>query len=312
MTGTGGEPTPPLERLTVILAVLAQGEGRPVPVDDILAKVSYGADNVQDRRDQLRRDVRNLEALGWVIPNVAAPGEGAQYRLVAVDNRLMLELTPEQRFELMRAALLTGDVDVGGLGGVDAPPPLVSESFHGADAEVSGVLEEARWAAARRCLVRFRYKGRGRVAHPQAVHLRPGGWYLTAREVGDDAVKTFAVDRIDELRLDPPGSAEPPPQDPVRPQLDPISWRVDPPVDAVVETTPDHRPRVERLLGAATSSVDGPAQGTLRLTIPVTARQAFRSRLYQLGTRARLVGPPSLCDEVRADLLSAVAAGDRP
>jgi hypothetical protein len=43
--------------------------------------------------------------------------------------------------------------------------------------------------------------------------------------------------------------------------------------------------------------------GTVELRYLVTNREALRSRLYELGTRVRLVGP----EDVRAELLAELA-----
>jgi predicted DNA-binding transcriptional regulator YafY len=111
---------------------------------------------------------------------------------------------------------------------------------------------------------------------------------------------------MSEVVPDAPGTA-PAVAVPVRPQLDPVTWEVDPPVDVLVVTTPEHLAHVESMLGAA-SEVDADGD-EVRLTIPVTHRAAFRRRLYELGTRVRLLGPPEVRDEVRAEL-QAVAQGD--
>jgi len=292
----------PMERLTQILSLLSTG--RTLAADQILQVVAYGSDSVEDRRDQLRRDVRHLESLGWEITNVAEPGEPARYRLTAVDNRLRVEFTPQQRYELLRAAHaagLTQLVDDLGGGGAAADTEFEAAGRPG-DAALAGVQR----AVARHCVLRFTYKGRPRVVHPHALHARPGGWYLTAAEVGQTAAKTFAVARMSDVALDPAGSA-PPPAQASRPQLDPVTWHVDPPVDVVVLARAEHRPQVESLLGRASHvspCPDDPA--LLTLTIPVTHRAAFRRRLYELGTRVRLLGPPEVRDEVRAALRAVV------
>jgi predicted DNA-binding transcriptional regulator YafY len=288
-----------MERLTQILTMLSAAPGRTRAADEILEVVRYGADTQEDRRDQLRRDVRHLEALGWAIDNVAAPGEPVRYRLTAVDNRLRLELTPEQRYELVRAAQAAGLVDlVPGLGGGD-PDAGDASGFATQVSREHATLARVQRAVAGRCLLRFTYHDRPRTVVPNALHVRRGGWYLTAHELGSSDVKTFVVARMSDVTPDAPGSA-PAPAPPVRPQLDPVTWQVDPPVDVLVATTPEHREHVEGMLGAARHvTSDG---GQVRLSIPVTHRAAFRRRLYELGTRVRLLGPDEVRDEVRAEL----------
>jgi predicted DNA-binding transcriptional regulator YafY len=302
--GQGRDQLAPMERLTQILSLLSTAPTRTQSADQILAVVPYGADTQEDRRDQLRRDVRHLEALGWEIVNVADPGDPARYRLTAVDNRLRVEFTPSQRYELVRAAHAARLAElVDGLGG-DQPQP--ETEFEASVQREDSALSRVQRAVARHCLLRFRYRDRDRVVHPHALHARPGGWYLTGNEDGVTEVKTFVVSRMSDVRLDAPGTAATPDRT-SRPQLDPITWTIDPAVDVVIETTPEHRPQVESMLGRATrAETSDPA--TVRLTIPVTHRAAFRRRLYELGTRVRLLGPIEVRDEVRRELL-AVAEG---
>lgn len=46
------------------------------------------------------------------------------------------------------------------------------------------------------------------------------------------------------------------------------------------------------------------------LTVPVTHRAAFRSRLYELGVRVRLVGPSANADELMTALRAASGESD--
>ncbi len=151
--------------------------------------------------------------------------------------------------------------------------------------------------------------------HPYRVHLRAGGWYLRARESGGSDVKTFRVDRMRRPRLAQPGTAEVPPPD-SHPSVDPVAWQVDPPLVATLATTAEHVPQVRALLGGGTvvdrrggGLTDGTgAPAELLLEVPVTNRSAFRGRLFELGSRVRLLGPEELREDVRAHLLAVLGA----
>lgn len=293
-----------MERLTQILSVLSAAPNRTRDADDILAVVAYGAESIEDRRDQLRRDVRHLETLGWEITNVAGPGEPARYRLTAVDNRLRVEFTPAQRYELLRAAQAARLAEVvDDLGG----SAVVDTDFEAQVRREPEVLSRVQRAVARHCLLRFGYRDKQRTVHPHGLHVRPGGWYLVGSEQPGGPGKTFLVSRMSEVRLDAPGTAVAP-TEATRPQLDPISWAVDPALDVEVDTNVDNQPHVEAMLGTA-RTVSAGAEGGVRLTIPVTHRAAFRRRLYELGTRVRLVGPASIRDEVRDELAAVLGDG---
>ena len=80
-----------------------------------------------------------------------------------------------------------------------------------------------------------------------------------------------------------------------------------PDFDVLVRTTPAHQPHVEAMLGPA-SAVETVGEDVV-LTIPVTHRQAFRQRLYELGSRVLLVGPEHVRDEVAAELMAVADGG---
>jgi predicted DNA-binding transcriptional regulator YafY len=291
-----------IERLTVIIARLSQADGRAVSADDLLELVTYGAEQVQDRREQLRRDITHLVRLGWDITNVAPMGETARWRLVAVDPRLRVELDEAQRDQLERLARIVAATSADGPGQGEV---LVAV---GGDL---GPLDQVHSALQGRCLLRFTYKGVERSVHPYVLWARAKGWYLTAREEGaqGDGVKTFVVARMSDLDLGEPGTAEEPPPSPPRPDLDPLAWERDAALEAVVSTTPEHLPLAQAMLGRrgspATVDVDG---DVVRLVVTVTSREAFLVRLARLGTRVRLEGPAELREQLR-DRLLAVAEG---
>lgn len=288
--------------------MLAAAEASTMSADDLLAEIAYGGTSVMNQRDQLRRDIGHLESLGWQITNVAPEGETARYRLTAVDNRLRVEFTPEQRAELLRAASA-------------ASLPELFDDLGDAEASVAADvavlmprqdrhLATVQRAVEGRCLLRFTYRGKQRVVHPHALHARTGEWYLTANEDASPdetrpPVKSFVVSRMTDVAIDGPGTATAP-TNVSRPQLDPISWLIDPPVDVVVATTSEHRTHVETMLGPASSASD--EGDRVVLVIPVTHRLAFRRRLYELGSRVLVLGPDEIREDMRREL-SAVVRG---
>lgn len=282
--------------------MLAAAEATTMAADDLLAEIPYGGTNVANQRDQLRRDISHLESLGWQITNVAGEGETSRYQLTAVDNRLRVEFTPAQRAELLRAASAASLVEL-----VD---DLADQAVAAPDDGLavlaqreSKALATVQRAVAGHCLMRFVYRDKPRVAHPHALHARAGEWYLVANEDGARESKTFVVSRMGEVRIDAPGTASAP-EHATRPELDPVSWLVDPPVDVTVVTTSEHRAHVENLLGTA-SSVSVASEQVV-LVIPVTHRQAFRRRVYELGSRVLVSGPEQMRAEIRTELLAVV------
>jgi predicted DNA-binding transcriptional regulator YafY len=280
-----------MERLVRLIGVLT-GHRDGAPVDVLLRAVAPDESAGDDaRRKMLSRDLEHLNALGYDVRNVAEPGADGVYLMRARDNRLAVHLTPEQRGELLRAALAAG------LEGMEAH---LGDSGGGAPATVAASpdLDLVQRAVARRCRLRFTYKGGARTADPVRVHSGPSGWYLTGREQGGDVDKEFVVSRMSDVELDSPGSAPAAPGEPVRRSLDPLSWEVDPVTEVLREVPTEHRVLAENLLGTPlTAHEQGDA---VRLTYGVTNRRVFRYRLYELGTRVRLLGP----DDVRTEMLA--------
>lgn len=289
----GRDQSAPMERLVRLIGVLAaHPKGAPTP---LLLRAVGGTAAEEARHRMLSRDLEQLNRLGYDIRNVADTGEDGRYVMRARDNRLQVHLTAEQRGELLRAAVIAGLDRMAAHLGSEAPPAPAGEPG-------SGALDLVQRATTRRCLVRFSYKGERRTAHPVRVHSGPSGWYLSAREEGSDVVKEFVVDRMAEVTLDPPGTSAPVADAP-RPSLDPLGWLLDPPTEVTVELPAEHRLLVENLLGTPVRA-DGPDAGTVRMTYRVTNRAVFRWRVYELGTRVRVLAP----DDVRAELLAELDA----
>jgi predicted DNA-binding transcriptional regulator YafY len=279
-----------MERLVRLIGVLT-GHRDGAPVDVLLRAVAPDESAGDDaRRKMLSRDLEHLNALGYDVRNVSEPGADGVYLMRARDNRLAVHLTPEQRGELLRAALAAG------LEGMEA---------HLGDGDVGGAptggaspdLDLVQRAVARRCRLRFTYKGGARTVDPVRVHSGPSGWYLTGREQGSGITKEFVVSRMSDVELDSPGSAPAAPGEPVRRSLDPLSWEVDTATEVLLEVPAEHRVLAENLLGPPVST--RPRGDVVHLTYVVTHRRVFRYRLYELGTRVRLLGP----DDVRAEML---------
>lgn len=302
-----------MERLTQILFVLSRSPGRTATTERLLEHVGYGSDKTEDRRRQLLRDIRHLTELGWEISPVGAEGEAGRYRLVAGDLRLRVDFSAEEQAELQRAARAAELSDAsGGAGPGDGASPADRGTFAVRPQQVEQ-LDGVQRAVQARCRLAFDYRGSRREVHPHRVHLRAGGWYLRARPVDGDEVKTFRVDRMTGLVLADPGTADVPPVD-THLSIDPVAWQVDPPLVAVVATTEEHVPQVRSMLGGGARATadddhDGAAPDEVVLRVPVTHRSAFRGRLLELGSRVRLLGPDELRDEVRRHLLAVVGGG---
>lgn len=303
MSNAGRAQREPMERLVRLMSVLHQG-GRVGVEASVLVDVA-GFGDTKDPTSALGREFRHLRDLGWQIENVGGTGLDGRYRMTTVDNRLRLRLTPGQQAALLRAVVLAdrqdlaerlglGDVRAGGFETVAGAAPSAADTALGTSLGTSlgTVLAAVKMAR----LLRFRYKGTDRLVHPESVKTQNGTWYLGGHEEGDDRPKWFVVSRMSDVVADPPGSAAPLP--PARHTgLHPMTWEIDPPVEVTLRAAADYVPDVRRWLGEP-QSIDGD-----RLVYRVTNRAALRVRLYELGPRVELVGPP----EVKQELLDELA-----
>jgi predicted DNA-binding transcriptional regulator YafY len=287
-----------MERLVRLIGALTQHpQGASLQV--MLTALGSADASAEARRRMLSRDVDQLNLLGYDVRNVAEAGADAVFVMRARDNRLQVLLTPEQRGELLRAALAAGLDDLRGHLGSE-PPATPTEA-----APSPPTLDLVQRGTTRHCLVRFTYKGEPRVVHPGQVHSGPSGWYLRGREEASGIVKEYVVSRMSDVSLGDPGSAEV--LDEVsRPTLDPLSWGEDPPTEVVLAVEPDQQVLVENLLG--TPARAQPDAGGLLATYVVTNRAVFRWRLYELGTRVRVVSPDDVRDEMLAELRAMAGA----
>lgn len=261
--------------IDMALALTTAGRvGVTTPV--LLERVGYGDDEAGKRA--LMRDLDDLRGIGLQIDNAAHLGEDARYVLKPGDVRLRLEFTSEQRTALM-AALATGRQTVA----VDETPLPVD-------------LDRVQEAVRSRCLMSFRYNGTRRRVDPYSYRWFRRDVLVLGRDRGDDLVKSFNVRRMLDLDISAPGSAEIVADAPT-PSLDPITWQIDPAVEAVLEC-PGYTDDVIALVG-------GIADGD-RVTVTVTNRLVFFARLFELGSRARLVGPAELRAELRDRLKGAL------
>lgn len=296
MNSLGGKQRAPMERLVRLAAVLQRAGNRGVPAPSLLEIAGFEG---EDPVSQLGREFRHLRALGWQIDNIGGDGETGVYRMVTVDNRLRVKLTPSQQAALLRAVLLANRDDLVerlGLSDAERPAEVLSGTATEVDEELSLVTQALRLGS----VLRFRYAGSARVVHPESVRTQNGTWYLRGREEGGEIVKWFVVSRMSEVTVDPAGTA-------VRPEfarrtgLNPMDWEIDPPVEVTLRAPADYVPDVERWLGEPAAVREG-ADG-VELDYVVTHRAALRSRLYELGPRVEVLGP----EDVRAEILDELA-----
>lgn len=281
----GRDQLKPMERLIRILICLADDDrGRGVPIATLLRMADLDEDR-EAARVQLRRDLTNLRRGGWDIENVAADGEDGRYLLRARDNRLALLLTPGERASL-GSLLYLNDIDR------VIPPPSLGRLVH---------------AVQDRSLVRCSYAGRPRILHPDELYVTTSGWVLSARMSPDEPAKEYVIAWMDGVRIDRPGTAAPEIDRPAR-RLDPMQWQLDPPVTVRLAVVTPFVADVVVQFPAATVVPSGEASETV-VELVVTNQATFRSRLYALGLRVRVLEPAWLVAEIATNLQTVVESG---
>lgn len=309
-----------LRRVVRVMTLLSEAGDAGVSADQLVDQAGYRG-QPEGQREMLKRDLRHLERQGWSIVNLAPAGAPARYRLEQGDPRVRLYFNEAQRTQFARAAALAGVSDEAAAvssspGAGEAEGERGAESLRLKILRAPGyVLAMAMHGHEHRCLLHFTYHDRERTVSSDAVWMKKGRWYLVGREApGESSVtdpaqwtpRQYRLDRMSELRLDRPGTAGAAEGSPEL-NTDPLTYADGDLVEAEVAVSREFRRRAERALGRALSATRDGDEVVLR--IPVVSHTTFRNRLYELGTRVRLLGPESLRDEVRADLLAHVRPG---
>lgn len=321
MAGRPGRSSGPALRRTVrLLTLLLDAGPAGLDVDSLVAELDLRG-TPESQREMVKRDINHLQADGWVIDSIGRRGELGRYRLGQGDPRVRVAFRGEQLREFQRAAALAG-----------VEPARVSESLSstlgddlgwqvGAEDSTAYRLSQAAHGHRFRCLLHFDYRDRRRCLSSDAVFNAQGQLYVLGREVVDTAAaqaaaapdtalpgaeKHFRISRMRDLSLGPAGSAGPA-VDAGDLLVDPLTFVQGDPFDAVVTCDEVHRELVQAALGPP-SQVRRVDSG-LQLTIPVTSRRTFVTRLYRLGTRVRLDGPEELRALVRDELAAQLGGG---
>lgn len=276
-----------MSRQVRLLALLEAAGPAGVGQDRLADLAGYGGEP-DARRQALTQDIWDLTEAGWDIDNEAGPGEKARYVLRARDTRLRIALSPRQQAELARVTRLAAIVEVNEVTGLAADPDDDTR------------LGDCVRATAARAPVTLHDGAGVRTIHPRAIRPGPSGWYLAGTEDGQATERYVAVDRISSVEVGRPGSA-PDPGESRRGQADPAGWLVDPPEEVTVETTAEFVGEVMQALGPVMRRAS--RDGAVLLTFPVTHQAVFRTRLYPLGTRVRVVAPERVRASVVAELV---------
>lgn len=245
-----------------------------------------------------RRDLRTLTDRGWDIRSIRV-GDEHRYRLHVIDNRIRSAFSDAERSQLLRVARRAG---LGGL--YDDLEQDATDGPFAAGALAPGDVETARYAVARRCLLRFVYHGKDRLVHPYQVVPTQDRWLLRARGVGEEVVKKFFVDEMVGVQPEVPGSADHGDIPMSEGSRDPVLFRAHDTVEVVLSAEAADLPDVVAALGTGGFDVaDSPApDGRVTVTVRTTHLTGLLMRMFELGPRVRLEGPPAARQAARERL----------
>ena len=307
MAGRGRSNAQLLARSGRIIALL-RAHPAGLTTQELRESVGYGPTGRASQMRTLNRDLAFLQEAGWRIDTVLDGHNPARRVLRNVDNRFATMFTPDERAQLARAAACAGPEIATALGEDLGAPPTGAPPFLLAHQDGYRRLALCQAAAADRCQLAFDYAGRRRITSPVTVVLATN-WYLRALDHGHQErpeYKTFAIDRMRNLKMGPPGSASPVAESEAgKPVIDPMAVRRHPPVEVVLSTDQDNLADVVDALGrGGYAQQPGSEPGSVIITVAITNLDALPGRLFELGLRVRLVGPETVRQRIQ-EVLSA-------
>jgi len=297
-----------LQRLVTITSVLASAEKYGRCADELLQVAHYGG-TAESQRESLARDIRNLHKLGIDIRNVAELGVVSHYVLHPSDSRVRMAFTAEQRAELARAAFLADRASVAAEFRDGDEPGVETTTWQPIRIDTVDLpveLDVVLRAVAANCLLRFHYNGKDRVFDPHVVQHEGRQWTVSGYERIAEATRVFAIVRMNDVELDPPGSARP--ADPsTRTSVDPLMWEMDPPLVAQISFERRYLSDIAAMLPVTVVGGEDQSQ-FLQASFTVTNRWILFARLAELGERVVLDGCQQLREEF-GNSLRAVVSG---
>ena len=235
-----------------------------------------------------RRDLRELKEMGLDISSVKVNNE-ERYRLHIVDHRIRAAFTREERHELARVAQRAG---LGAL--YDDLTPGEADVANAPEALAADDVETVSHAVMYRCLLHFDYHGRDRIIHPYEIIAQGNRWLLRGRDDREDRTKSFYIDEMVGLRPDAPGSAEAMPAALTPMPSNPVRFQVHAPVKVTLTMSPTDEPVASAALTSGSVVAHTTRLGTdrVRMEVVTTNLEGFITRVFELGPRVKLEGPP--------------------
>lgn len=308
-----------MERLVNLLLALLDTR-RPLTREELRQRVGGYSEDKDNFHRNFERDKELLRQMG--IPVVAEPLDKTALGETATGYRVPRDLyeLPDPGLEedelvalnlavsavalegsargaattaLWKLAAGTGSPAAGAANAGPAGGPLADVP---ADDKVAALF--AAVAERRQC--QFEYNGLVRMVDPWRLSYRQGRWYLAGYDHGRQAERLFRVDRIaGAVAVGETGAAFERPQ--AAPAGPPPPWRLGDDEEVTVELRVDstHLAWVTAMAGEPALVATAP-DGSGRLRLRVTNRDALRGFVLGLLDHAEVLGPPEVRDEMSA------------
>ena len=292
-----------LERITNLVALLLETRA-PLTLESIANELAgqYPPGEAA-LRGAFERDKAMLREIGVPIDSEVLGGSEAGRTAYRIDRRRYeladLHLADDERAAL-QVAVAASRLDEGRFGLLKLGAGGVAASTVVANVPELAALPVLREAAAARAEVTFGYHGAPRTLQPYALLLREGFWYVIGHDLGHQQIRTYRVDRIDDApEMGPAAAFERPAGFDVRSVFptDPKLLGDEVAARAVVWVHGQRAGVVVAELGDAAVR-ERNVDGSVVVEVPCANIDAFRSWLFGLGARARVVGPPEVAEAV--------------
>ncbi len=293
-----------IERRINLLAYLLDAK-RPVTSEEIRSKVEgYGNSSDHAFRRKFSRDKSILRQIGFSLELQATDVWEVELGYVIPSEqyqRVDPGLTEEERSALALAVRMVnaGEWPAGSTALLKLGGARLGESGKpfGADLGLeSRLLDQVFNAVLERRCITFIYKYRARHITPYGVYYRNGHWYFAGAEVdGDGKVRTYRLDRADEVDVQEPAEAfERPDEFSPRDILSSQPWDdAEKEEIATVRWDPEVAWWAENRFPEAVA-VERRHDGALVLDIPYSQPESFIDALLEVDAAAVLLAPSDL------------------
>ncbi|TAN25184.1 MAG: WYL domain-containing protein [Actinomycetota bacterium] len=286
------------------LVMLLLDTTKPISLDEIARRIGGFPDSQSARHQAFERAKKELRELGIPIATHQIPGE-EQYGYQIKKSEMII---PDLRFTEQEASSLAAASALVSFGSGERESALQKLGcvIAGHDAVVANIPSQPALfrlfeAIGLRRMVQFSYRSKVRSIDIYGISFKWGNWYLLGHERESGQLKTFLLNRIEsEVTVTQDRSPERPKDFDVSSSLPKNRWEVgqgDLRTAAVLFYS-DVAPLAEFEFGKD-SIAEFRSDGSIVMSVPVVDSGSFLDWLLSYFDKAKLLGPPSLVEELK-------------